>query len=108
VWAVTDGPDLPRAVGNNAVAAATLHGRPWLFTFLGLESGKDHRAITTQAFALDVERGHWETVPAGPGRVGRRAATAQAVGDRVYVSAATRWRPTAGDHESRHGYLRRQ
>lgn len=85
VWAVTDGPDLPRAVGNNAVAAATLHGRPWLFTFLGLEPGKDPRAITTQAFALDVERGHWETLPAVPGRVGRLAATAQAVGDRVYV-----------------------
>lgn len=85
VWAVTGGPDLPLAVGNNAVAAATVQGRPWLFSFLGLESGRDYRAITTKAFALDVERGQWEVLPAVPGRVGRLAATAQGLGERVYV-----------------------
>jgi hypothetical protein len=84
-WDVARGPDLPLAVANNAVAAATVHGRPWLFSFLGLESGRDYRAITTRAFALDVEHARWESLPDVPGRAGRLAATAQAVGDRVYV-----------------------
>lgn len=84
-WDVSPGPALPTAVANNAVAAATVNGRPWLFSFLGLESGRDFRAITTRAFALDVGGGRWERLPAVPGRVGRLAATAQSLGERVYV-----------------------
>jgi hypothetical protein len=76
---------MPLAIGNNAVAAATVNGRTRLFTFLGIESGKDHRAITTRAFALDVESGRWETLPNVPGPAGRLAATAQAIGERLYV-----------------------
>jgi hypothetical protein len=82
---VTRGPSLPVPVANNAVAAAMVDGRPTLFSFLGLESGRDYRAITTRAFALDVGSGQWEALPAVPGRVGRLAATAQSVGGRVYV-----------------------
>lgn len=62
-----------------------MNGRWWLFSFLGLGSGRDHRAITTHAFALDVERGQWQALPEVPGRAGRLAATAQSVGDRVYL-----------------------
>lgn len=84
-WTVSRGPELPRPLGNNAVAAAMVSGHPWLFSFLGLESGRDYRAITTRAFALDIERGRWEALPDVPGRAGRLAATAQSIGDRVYV-----------------------
>ncbi len=72
-------------VSNNAVASAVVDGRPYLFSFLGLGAGKDHRAITTAAYGLDVQSGRWEALPDVPGQGGRLAATAQALGDRVFV-----------------------
>ncbi len=84
-WTVSAAPALPTPVANNAVAAAVVDGRPYLFSFLGIGAGKDHRAITTAAHSLDVESGIWARIPDVPGRVGRLAATAQAMGDRVFV-----------------------
>ncbi|MEZ5416106.1 MAG: kelch repeat-containing protein [Vicinamibacterales bacterium] len=84
-WRAAPGPDLPTPVANNAVAAAVVGGRSWIFSFLGIGPGRDHRAITLQAFALDVEAGRWERLPDVPGSVGRLAATAQAIGEDVYL-----------------------
>ena len=84
-WHLERGPDLPQPVANNAVAAAVVNGRPHLFSFLGLGAGRDYRAITTRAFALDLESRQWQALPDVPGRVGRLAATAQALGARVYL-----------------------
>ncbi|MGE0812869.1 MAG: Kelch repeat-containing protein [Vicinamibacterales bacterium] len=82
---VDPGPNLPLPITNNAVAGAVVDGRPWVFSFLGLGAARDYQAITRQALALDVDAGRWEALPDVPGRVGRIAATAQAIGDRVYV-----------------------
>ncbi len=84
-WTITRGADLPVAMANNAVAAAIVNGQPRLFSFLGLGADKDYRAISTGAFALDPDAGTWERLPEVPGDVGRIAATAQAIGSRVYV-----------------------
>lgn len=84
-WRGAAGPDLPEPVANNAVAAAVVNGRTWIFSFLGIGSGRDYRAITRHAFALDVEAGRWEPLPDVPGPVGRLAATAQAIGEDVYL-----------------------
>ncbi len=85
LWTVAAGPELPVPVANNAVAAAVVDGRPHIFSFLGLGSGRDHDAITTRAFALDPIAGRWEPLPDVPGPVGRLAATAQAIGPRVFL-----------------------
>jgi len=84
-WLVEARPPPPDPIANNAVAGATVDGRDLIFTFLGLGAGKDFRAITTRAYALDVKPGRWERLPDVPGPGGRIAATAQALGDRVYV-----------------------
>ena len=84
-WRIERGHDLPLPLANNAVAAATIAGRVHLFTFLGLGPGRDFRAITTRAFALAPGSAAWERLPDVPGPVGRLAATAQAIGPRVYV-----------------------
>ena len=73
-WAVDAGPALPSAIANNAVAGAVVDGQPWIFSFLGLGTGRDFRAITTAAYALDVASGRWNALPDVPGRVGRLAA----------------------------------
>ncbi|MGQ0737370.1 MAG: galactose oxidase, partial [Acidobacteriota bacterium] len=76
---------MPEPVANNAVASATVDGRAFIFSFLGLGPGRDYSAITTRAYALDVARGQWEPIPDVPGDVGRLAATAQTIDDRVHV-----------------------
>lgn len=84
-WHVERGPDLPSALANNAVAAAMVGGRPHIFTFLGLGSERDYRAITTRAYELDPDTARWARLPDVPGPVGRLAATAQAIGPRVFL-----------------------
>ena len=84
-WTVRAGPELPLPVANNAVAAALLDGQPRIFSFLGLGAARDYAAITRRAFMLDVATGRWEPLPDVPGPVGRLAATAQAVGRRVFL-----------------------
>ena len=84
-WTVDRGQDLPVPLANNAVAAATVDGRGFVFSFLGLGSGRDYKAITTEAYIFDVAAGHWARLPDVPGAVGRLAATAQAIGSSVYV-----------------------
>jgi hypothetical protein len=84
-WVVGRGPDLPAPIANNAVAAAVVDGRPRLFSFLGLGPARDFGAITTRAYALDPDGAAWERLPDVPGHVGRLAATAQAVGPRVFL-----------------------
>ena len=84
-WSVERGPDLPMPIANNAVAATTVDGRPQIFSFLGLGTGRDYAAISTRAFVLDPGVGRWESIPEVPGATGRLAATAQAIGRRVFL-----------------------
>lgn len=84
-WTVVAGPSLPEALTNNAVAAVAVEDRRLLVSFLGLGAGKDFRAITRRAYALDLVTQRWGRLPDVPGPVGRLAATAQAIGERVYV-----------------------
>jgi N-acetylneuraminic acid mutarotase len=84
-WSIGRGPDLPAPVANNAVTAALVDGRPRLVSFLGLGPARDFAAITTHAYALDPGGTAWERLPDVPGTVGRLAATAQAVGPRVFL-----------------------
>jgi hypothetical protein len=82
---VERGPELPEPVANNAVAAAVVDGRPRLFSFLGIGPGRDDRAISLRAYALDVKTSRWERLPDVPGTVGRLAATAQVLEGRVFL-----------------------
>ncbi len=76
---------LPRPVTNNAVAALERAGESALvFSFMGLASGRAWSDVVSWTFRWDVSRRAWEEVAAVPGP-GRLAATAQAVGGRLFV-----------------------
>lgn len=78
-------PVLPMAVANNAVAHGTVDGRPWVFSFLGIDSTKRWPGITRAAFAWSPGMATWRRLPDVPGAVGRLAATAQVVRGRAYL-----------------------
>ena len=77
-------PPLPRPVSNNAVAAvATSHG-PAVFSFLGLDSTVRWNGVVNWTFRWNAGEQSWREIAPVPGP-GRLAATAQAVGGRVFV-----------------------
>lgn len=71
----------PDPVANNAVAT---HGTK-LYSFAGLGVGKDWSDVHAKAFACDVQTTTCETLAPLPDAEGRLAATAQTVGDRIYI-----------------------
>ena len=75
---------LPVALSNNAVAAVDHQSGVTLYSFLGLESGKSFRDVTSKAYRLAPASDRWQSIPAPPGP-GRLAATAVAVGETVYL-----------------------
>lgn len=74
---------LPVPVTNNAVAAVSMKGGDFIFSFSGLDSTRTHSGIHSRAFRYDAARDEWSEVR-GPA-VGRIAATAQAVRGKIYL-----------------------
>lgn len=74
---------LPVPVTNNAVAAVSVKGGDFIFSFSGLDSTRTHSGIHSRAFRYDAARDEWSEVR-GPA-VGRIAATAQAVRGKIYL-----------------------
>ncbi len=77
-------PDMPVPHANNAVAAATLHDQIHLFSFAGLKEGKTWQDTSKEAYMYVEGRAGWERLPDLPVDLGRLAATAEAVGERIY------------------------
>ncbi len=82
VW--TSAPALPAPITNNAVAARSDGERVTVYSFLGLDSTKSWSGVSSRVFRWEVGTPAWEELRPIPGP-GRLAATAQAIGDRLYV-----------------------
>ncbi|SMO84721.1 Kelch repeat-containing protein [Gracilimonas mengyeensis] len=76
---------LPKAISNNAVAAAQVDGDWFLYSFLGLEEGKTFDDISHYAARYDVSAGVWQKIPGVPDSVGRLASTAEYVNGDIYI-----------------------
>ncbi len=82
IW--TSAPALPAPITNNAVAARSDGDRVTVYSFLGLDSTKRWSGVSSRVFRWEVGTPAWEELRPIPGP-GRLAATAQAIGDRLYV-----------------------
>lgn len=69
-------PPLQQAVSNNAVALVESEQGVYLFSFLGLGSGKTWRDISSSAFVLNPGATSWTALAPVPGPAGRLAASA--------------------------------
>ncbi|MCH2450610.1 MAG: hypothetical protein MK198_10750 [Gracilimonas sp.] len=76
---------LPMPVSNNAVTSATIDGKTYLYTFLGLEEGKTYEDVTDFAARYDVENDVWEEIPGVPDEIGRLGSTAEYVNGNIYL-----------------------
>lgn len=78
-------PPLPEPVSNNAVTLLGDGDHYRLYSLLGLASGKTWRDVGSAAFVFDSGAAAWAPLEPVPGRAGRLAATAVAVGGNVYA-----------------------
>jgi len=76
-----DAATLPEPAANNAVA---LHGGE-IYSFAGLGAGKTWRDVHAKAYKCTVATSNCEALPPLPDGKGRLAATAQTVGDMIYI-----------------------
>ncbi len=78
-------PPLPEPASNNAVAAVKIGNVEYIASFAGISTGLEHSDIHARTYLLNSVAGVWERAPDLPGNVGRLAAVAASVGERIYV-----------------------
>lgn len=76
---------LNQPVSNNAVALIASAEGPYLYSFLGLGSGKSWKDTLSHAAVLKPAADKWEALPPVPGPSGRLAASAVNVGGAVWL-----------------------
>ncbi len=77
---------LPERVSNNALVAANVDGKPYVYSFCGIDSTKIWSGIHLKAWRLDVEANEWESLPDVPDPSGGKiAASANVINGKIYV-----------------------
>ena len=77
---------MPERVSNNAVVAADVNGKTYIYSFCGIDSTKIWSGIHLKAWRLDVEANEWESLPDIPDpNGGKIAASANVVNGKIYV-----------------------
>ncbi|MEM9058661.1 MAG: galactose oxidase, partial [Pseudomonadota bacterium] len=83
--AVSSLPSLPLGLSNNAVAVVKDARGTWLYSFLGLEAGRQWSDTHAGGWVLAPGAAAWRSVGDVPGPGGRLAGVAAAAGGAVYV-----------------------
>jgi N-acetylneuraminic acid mutarotase len=78
-------PSLAQAVSNNAVALINSPQGTYLYSFLGLGTGKTFKDARSSATVLKPGAEKWQALPDVPGGSGRLAASAVSVGGAVWL-----------------------
>lgn len=78
-------PGLPVAISNNAVTLVESGDDDYLYSFLGLGSGKTWKDISSSAFVLNPGATSWTELEPVPGNEGRLAASAVTAGDAAWL-----------------------
>ena len=78
-------PPLPIPHANNTVTSLVLNSKSHIFSFAGLTKGKTWRNTSKSAFMYIEGENNWQILPDLPVKEGRLAASAQGVGDKVYI-----------------------
>jgi Secretion system C-terminal sorting domain/Kelch motif len=77
---------LPVSVTNNAVTAAKVGNKPYVYSFAGMDSTKIWSGIHLDAWRLNVENETWSALPPVPDAAGGKiAASASTVKNKIYV-----------------------
>lgn len=84
-WQITPLTGAPERVTNNAVAEGFVNGVPYIYTFGGLDSTKLYTGIHLRSYRYNTMTNVWDTIAALPDTLGKIAAGANRVKDKIYI-----------------------
>lgn len=84
-WQITPLAEAPERVTNNAVAEGFVNGVPYIYTFGGLDSTKLYTGIHLRSYRYNTMTNVWDTIAALPDTLGKIAAGANRVKDKIYI-----------------------
>ncbi|MBL4625767.1 MAG: T9SS type A sorting domain-containing protein [Flavobacteriales bacterium] len=76
---------MPEAVSNNAVCEGFVGSTPYVYSFCGIDTSKIYSGIHLKSFRYNTSTDIWETIAEVPDTMGKVAASANRVGDVIYV-----------------------
>lgn len=85
LWQITPLAEAPERVTNNAVAEGFVNGVPYIYTFGGLDSTKLYTGIHLRSYRYNTMTNVWDTIAALPDTLGKIAAGANRVKDKIYI-----------------------
>ena len=77
--------NLPQPVTNNAVSEGFIDGKPFVYSFGGLDSTKLYKGIHLRSYRLDVLKNQWEQIVDLPDTLGKIASAASRINDTIYI-----------------------
>jgi Secretion system C-terminal sorting domain/Kelch motif len=84
-WEITEKAPMPERVSNSAVAAGNVNGTDYVYSFAGIDSTKLQSGIHLKSFRYHVQADTWESIPPLPDNMGKIAASADRVGNVIYI-----------------------
>lgn len=84
-WQITSQAAVPERVSNNAVVEGFVNGVPYVYTFGGIDSTKLYSGIHLRSYRYNTQTDVWDTLPALPDTLGKIAAGASRVKDKLYI-----------------------
>jgi hypothetical protein len=76
---------MPEKVSNNAVTKAFVNEQQFAYSFSGIDSTKSYSGIHLRSFRYDVSNDAWETIAPLPDTLGKIAAGASTVKNKIYI-----------------------
>lgn len=77
--------DMPNAVSNNAVTAATVNGVPYVYSFAGIDTSKIWSGISNKSYRYNTITNAWESIADLPDDMTKIAAGASTVKNKIYI-----------------------
>lgn len=84
-WNLTEEGTLPEAVSNNAVCEGFVRETPFVYSFAGIDQSKQYTGIHLRSFRFNTLTGKSERIPDLPDTLGKVAAGASRVKDKIYI-----------------------
>ena len=84
-WKVKLLKNLPESITNNAVSEGFIEGKPYVFSFAGLDSTKEYSGIHLRSYRYDVSTDMWQRIADLPDTLGKIASAASRVRDTIYI-----------------------
>jgi len=77
--------ELPEPITNNAVSEGYIEGKPYVFSFGGLDSTKQYSGIHLRSYKLDVTNNTWQQIANLPDTLGKIASAASRINNTIYI-----------------------